>query len=345
MRRGFLLLFCCSLLLLGGCGNAKEKAYYEDGKKKMEDGAHEEAAVLFQESIDAEVRLPESYRAQGISYLEMGEYAKAIAALSRSLNSLEGSNQEFKKDVMYYLALAREEYGQIDEAIQVYTDILKMGADEQSFFLRGKLYLEKGDLEDASSDFSKALESSKDYELYINIYNVYVEHKMSAEGNEYLERALKIKPEKADDYYSRGLICYDMKDYKAAKEELTTAINQGSEDAVLLLGKVYIAMEDVGSARAMYQEYLNNKDAQAKAYNGLALCDIYEKNYSSALMNIEEGLKLGDADQEQSLLFNEIIVYEYQLDFETAKQKLSAYLELYPDDQAAIRENEFLQSR
>lgn len=344
MKKVFFILICCAALLYG-CGDSKKNAYYDDAIKSMEDGNYEEAVSLLQDSIEAENRLPESYRAQGISYMKLGDYASAVASLSRSINSMEGSNQKFKKDVMYYLAEAREAYGQIDEAIEVYTDILKIDNDVQSFFLRGKLYLEKEDYDSAAKDFSKALEKSRDYDLYINIFKEYEGHSMSIEGSEYLEQALEIKPQQASDYYQRGRIYYYMKDYDNAKEELTKAIKEGDRDAVLLLGKVYIVMEDTGSARAMYQECLMNQEEQAKAYDGLALCDIYDKNYDSALANIEKGLECQGEEEKQSLLFNEIIAYEYKLDFETAKQKMSVYLELYPEDQTAIRENEFLQSR
>ena len=49
--------------------------------------------------------------------------------------------------------------------------------------------------------------------------------------------------------------------------------------------------------------------------------------------------------ERRSLLYNEIVAYEYKKDFVTAKSKITAYLELYPDDAEALRENEFLSTR
>ena len=51
---------------------------------------------------------------------------------------------------------------------------------------------------------------------------------------------------------------------------------------MLLLGRVYLEMEDPASARSMYQEYLQKSEQGAKAYNGLAMCDIYDGAYDSA---------------------------------------------------------------
>ena len=45
------------------------------------------------------------------------------------------------------------------------------------------------------------------------------------------------------------------------------------------------------------------------------------------------------------MLYNEIVAYEYKRDFATAKEKMKIYLEQYPEDEAALRENEFLSTR
>ena len=44
-------------------------------------------------------------------------------------------------------------------------------------------------------------------------------------------------------------------------------------------------------------------------------------------------------------MFNEIVIYEKQMDFTSAKEKMQEYLELYPADKEAVRENYFLQTR
>ena len=48
---------------------------------------------------------------------------------------------------------------------------------------------------------------------------------------------------------------------------------------------------------------------------------------------------------EQELRRNEIIALEYLQDFAQAREKMTEYLADYPDDEAAAREYEFLQSR
>ena len=73
----------------------------------------------------------------------------------------------------------------------------------------------------------------------------------------------------------------------------------------------------------------------AKGYNGLALCDIRNGDYDSALDNITKGLPTATTDEMQSLLFNEIVAYEKKLDFATALTKAQEYVDMFPEDSAA----------
>ncbi len=339
---GILALAVC----LSGCGANEAEAYYESGREAVEAGNYEEAIDALDQAIAGESHMAEAYRLEGLALYELGSYPEAIAAFQRSLNNLESPNVSFEKDVLYYLAEARLAYGEVDKTIDVYSEILKLEEDTEAYFLRGKVYLQKGDLEHAASDFTSALEDCRDYNLYINIYELYVGCSLTDEGNTYLEMALNIEPETSEDYYQQGRIYECQKAYDNACEVLIQSLQMGNQDAMLLLGRVYLKMGDPSSARSMYQEYLSGQETSAQAYNGLAMCDIYEGSYEQALLDIASGLEMAESDEDkQGLLYNEIVAYEYMREFETAKIKMNAYLELYPDDEDALRENAFLSTR
>ena len=99
------------------------------------------------------------------------------------------------------------------------------------------------------------------------------------------------------------------------------------------------------NAKAMFQQYVSQAENGAKGFNGLALCDIEDGDYDSALSDIESGIHVAGAEDMQSLLFNEIVVYEKKLDFQTALQKAQEYLELYPEDKTVKKELAFLKTR
>ena len=115
--------------------------------------------------------------------------------------------------------------------------------------------------------------------------------------------------------------------------------------ARIYLGRVYLAMGDNEKARETYDQCLKEEDLTAEAYNGLAYCAASEEDYETALSYIQEGLDQADQEEQQALLFNQIVVYEKMTDYDSAREKVSEYLELYPADENAIRENYFLETR
>ena len=68
-------------------------------------------------------------------------------------------------------------------------------------------------------------------------------------------------------------------------------------------------------------------------------------DYQAALDAFQAGLAIEGNTVMQSLKFNEVVAYEYLGQFEAAKQAMQQYLNLYPDDEKAQRENIFLQTR
>ena len=335
------------LLLFAGCsGNKEADQCYKEGIEALKQEKYDTALACFEQLIEEGELLPEAYRGYGIAWMEKEMYPEAIAAFSRSLNNLDGNHPKFKEDVMFYLAQMRILTGELDKAIAVYSDMLKDNEENaQAFFLRGKVYLDKKEFANASKDFERALRGCEDYDLYINIYQLYAKIERTSDGDKYLEMALALEPESAEDYYHRGRIYENQGLYMEAKAALLSAIQLGHEDAMLLLGRIYLKLEDSSNARKMYQDYLEQSEKKAIAYNGLAQCDIYDGDYDRALKNIRKGLNAGEDSEIQGLLYNEIVAYEYKKDFQIAKEKMAAYLEKYPDDEDAIRENEFLSTR
>jgi tetratricopeptide (TPR) repeat protein len=248
--------------------------------------------------------------------------------------------------VLSYRATAYLKDGQYDNALlDCQTLAEEYSMDANSYFLTGMVALEMDSYEEASTNFDYAYAENATYEMAIRIYQVYLDKDMEADGTKYLEVALQNEAKTAEDYCDRGKVYYYMEDYEKARAELTTAANQDNVEALLLLGMVYLGQNDISNARSMYQEYITQAGSAAKGYNGLAQCDIAESSYDSALSNITEGLKSATTEEMQDLLSNEIVVYERQLDFETAREKAEEYLAMFPGDEAVTRELTFLKSR
>ena len=199
--------------------------------------------------------------------------------------------------------------------------------------------------EEASADFEQAYGEDATYDMALRIYGVYLDKDMEADGTRYLEAALSSEAKDAQDHCDRGRVYYYMEDYSNAKKELLEATKKDNTEALLLLGMVYLAQDDVENAQAMYKQYISAVGDSAKGYNGLALCDIRNGDYDSALDNITKGLPTATTDEMQSLLFNEIVAYEKKLDFATALTKAQEYVDMFPEDSAAKKELAFLKTR
>ncbi len=327
---------------LTACG-MKNKNAYESACESLERGEYQEAVKDFQESVIREVKVPFCQRGIGVAQLKMGQYEQAIASFSEALEGEDG--KKFQKDVLSYKAVAEYESGRLKEAQDSCERIKEFGADASCYFLIGKISLQLDQYEEAKSNFDQAAEKDSSYAMFMDIYQAYGDHDMDADGKAYLSRALELSPGSGSDYYQRGRIYYFMGDYAGAQTELLQAAEKGEKEARLFLGKIYLEQQDSASARAMYQEYAQEEGSAARAYNGLALCDMAEGNYDGALQNISLGLQEAKEGEAQELLFNEAVAYEHKRDFATAKAKMADYLIRFPDDENAQRESSFLQTR
>lgn len=332
-------------LLLTGCGGENQKTY-EQANADLEEANYDYALNEYQACISAGYKLAQSYRGSGIVKLRTGDYQGAIDDLTNALND-EKTGKSDRKDLLEYRAAAElkaELYDQAMADCQTLAEDYSLNAND--YYLTGCVALAMDSYDEASSNFSEAYGSDSTYEMAIQIYEAYLGQDMEADGTRYLEAALKTEAKTADDYCERGKVYYYMDDYENARTELTTAADKGSTEATLILGMVYMAQGDTSNARSFYQQYIDaDGDDPAKGYNGLALCDISDGDYDSALQNISQGLGDATSDEMRDLLFNEIVVYEKKLDFSTALSKAQEYVQTFKDDAAAAKELTFLQSR
>lgn len=332
-------------LLLTGCGGENQKTY-EQANADLEEANYDYALNEYQACISAGYKLAQSYRGSGIVKLRTGDYQGAIDDLTNALND-EKTGKSDRKDLLEYRAAAElkaELYDQAMADCQTLAEDYSLNAND--YYLTGCVALAMDSYDEAFSNFSEAYGSDSTYEMAIQIYEAYLGQDMEADGTRYLEAALKTEAKTADDYCERGKVYYYMDDYENARTELTTAADKGSTEATLILGMVYMAQGDTSNARSFYQQYIDaDGDDPAKGYNGLALCDISDGDYDSALQNISQGLGDATSDEMRDLLFNEIVVYEKKLDFSTALSKAQEYVQTFKDDDAAAKELTFLQSR
>ena len=286
-KRLFLTAVCLSLGLLTGC-NVGDTKNYKQAAQDLEQGNYEAALEEYETAISEGVKPAQSYRGAGVAKLKLGNYEEAITYFNDALKC-DKVGKALKKDILSYRAVAYLKVKDYEAALEDCQTLAEnYKMDADLYFLTGETALAMDSYEEASANFEQAYGEDATYDRAIQIYGAYLNRDMEADGTRYLEAALSGTAKNAEDHCDRGRVYYYMDDYENAESELKQAIDGD---------------------------------------NGLALCDIEDGDYDSALSDIESGIHVAGAEDMQSLLFNEIVVYEKKLDFQTALQKAQEYLE------------------
>ena len=343
-RNLMLLAAACLSVILSGCGENTDA--FDQAGKDLEQGSFSYALSGYQESISQGIQVERSYRGAGIACLRMAEYGQAADYFTKAL-ACEDVKKGLRKDILSYRASTYYKAGDYDKAMADCQLLMQeFGRDAENTFLTGSVALSMDAYEEAEREFDNSYSADPSYANSIRIYQEYLAKGMEADGTKYLEKAVADNRENSGNVCDRARIYYYMEDYEKAAQELTREASEDNTEAMLLLGMIYMARNDASNARAMYQQYVNAEPKRAaKGYNGLALCDMQEGKYDAALVNLEQGIATATTEEMQSILFNQIVIYEKKLDFVSAKEKAQEYLDMFPEDREASRELTFLKSR
>lgn len=305
------------------------------------------AALLLTGCEDKTAKEIEEARTEGIASMDQGQYEQAVASFERAYSLCDEKMPETKADICLYEAACQMKLKNYEQAREAAGRALEQKESADASYIRGTASLQLGDMDMAKADYDWAAELEPgNYEMLLNIYRQYESVSQSAVGDVYLQKALNYEGETVQDAYQKGRIYYYLGDYANAQTILAKPVEDKDEASMLLMGETYLAQQDSAQARNLYQQYIQNFGETAAAYNGLALCGIEEGAYDQALTDIQSGLALEASEEnKRDLLYNEIVVYEKKLDFETAKQKAAEFVEMYPQDAEGQKEYDFLSTR
>lgn len=342
-----ILLLAAVLCLLPGCGKPKELTNYEQGVAYLEQTSFGDALQCFKnaESDEGE-NLQLVYRGEGIALLGLGKYDDAINAFCQALGQSNGMVKKIDYDINFYIAVAQYKSGRFEDTVDTYTAILavdKKNAD--AHYLRGKVYLDLGKVNDAKNDFDEATKLDKNNsKLYINIYKDLTEHGYEGDAKGYINSGVASVSRPSD--YELGIFNFYLGDYTQARNYFEeSSETKKSAEGIIYLGKTYEALNDASYARSLYEEFTANNKTGAIVYNELGLLKAAEKDYAGALASFEAGLQSEDVSCRQTLMFNRIVANEFLGNFTAAKSQMEEYITLYPDDKIAEREHIFIRTR
>ncbi len=340
------MLIITTLILipaLCGCGGERADTAVIEA---IQAGDYDTAGSVADSVIAATGGDKSTYRAKGIALLGQGDFEKAKDAFVTALSFSNGIVTAEDIDISYYLAVAEYKGGDLESAHTTADAVIGMRPkDDAAYYLRGKIELAQQDKEAALRDFDSTVSlAPTNYDRFVGIYEELHANGYDAEAASYLEKAISAGNKLSD--YNKGVLEYYLGSYTDARNDLENAKKGGNnENLTLYLGKTYEALGDDGYAMSLYEEYIRENSSAGRIYEQLATCRLGKGEYQNALDVIEAGLSLGNGEGVQGMMYDRVVAYEMLYDFDSAKKSMDEYLALYPDDEAAIRENVFLSSR
>lgn len=340
-----LIILTALVLTFTGCGK-RSTVYYDAGMAFLEKGNSSDAVLNFTLSIQNEGETKEALRGLGIALIGEEKYDEAADALLRALSKSNGRIREIDYDINYYLGYAYEKSERYEEAEEIFSALITLRPkDTDAYYHRAmcRLMLKKNS--GADEDFARVTAKNfDDYDMYIKIFYSIKDAGFTTEAYSYLKAILEDGERKISDF-DRGRMHFCLEEYSDARVYFEKAKDLSNSDTYLYLGRTYEAIGDYSYAVSLYSAYLDEKGNDAAVYNQLGVCRWKLMDYEGALVAFSFGLKLEDPVWTKELLFNEAVTYEYLLDFATAREKMQAYCEQYPKDDAALHELTFLETR
>ena len=287
-----------------------------------------------------------SFRQEGITLMENGKYEEALEKFQSALDLSLGKVGETEMDICFYKAEAQYMLGNVEDAMATYTAIIDFNENAKAYFLRGNLYYSLDDEENALKDYAAAIEQEKkDYELYIGVYEALTAHGKDKEAQEYLNQALEISGNSAYDKMQKGRINFFLGENQTALSLLEEAAKGKEYQAFYYLAEIYSGMGDEASSQSNMNAYIESGAADAYSLFQVANDELGKGNPDMAIECLKAALELESVSNKQVIMKTLVIAYEQKLDFASALEVVTEYVELYPDDEEAQREYTFLETR
>jgi tetratricopeptide (TPR) repeat protein len=178
--------------------------------------------------------------------------------------------------------------------------------DAQFYLNRGDAYGQKGQYDQAISDFNKALEINPRYAKAYN--NRGIAYEMKGQYDQAISdynKALKIDPETAETYYNRGNAHYKKGQYDRAISDFNKALemNPRYAEAYINRGTVYSRKGQNDEAISDYSKAIEIDPEGVKAYHGRAEQYISKGQYDKTISDLEKALEINpkNADTNNNL--------------------------------------------
>lgn len=148
----------------------------------------------------------------------------------------------------------------------------------------------------------------------------------------------------------KGTAYLEAENYESAQEVFQKAVEKEEElaEAYRGLGIAYMELDEYETALWAFEKALGEGTEETAVLDNLVgICGMKCGQYKKAASFFEKAAKQEDATAEltQEIAWNLVVSYEKLGEYQTAKEKLEEYLSAYPEDEKALKEQEFLNTQ
>lgn len=208
--------------------------YFNRGTTYLNWGDYAKALSDYNEAIELNPNFANAYNARAVLYFDKGDYTKAWPDVEKALELKPNFADAYSsRAALYYLQ------NNFDQAWIDVNKAIKLDPNlPYSYNTRAYLYAHEGNHDQMLSDFKKALELNPNYEdIYINrgVYYEEIENNLSSAMSDF-NKALELKPNDGQSYASRAEVYYKLKEYDKAWADVHKAQSLGYKVSSVLIG-------------------------------------------------------------------------------------------------------------
>ncbi len=332
------------------------QAYYYRGISLMQQGEKDRAEKDFDKAVSLGGAQLDAYLYLGDAALESGEASLALERYNKAVDYDPESPEPYRHRAMYY-----HYQNDIEKALQDYDKLIELQgeATAEDYLNRGELHLKKNNNTQALVDYNQALLLSPNWTLayctrgdlykrmgrsqkaledynkgieatpasplpYLRKAELFIQLEDEAQAFEAIEQAIKLAPQSAQAFNQRGelYIMMEMPEKAMADFQKSLDLDPTNADVYTNLGNESKKSGKFQAALAYYNQAIRFDPRQAEALYQRGFLKFLEKNYPSAIRDLQASIK---ADPQNGLASGTLAkIYAVQ----KQEDKMFYYLEL-----------------
>lgn len=235
------------------------------------------------------------YLARGNVRIATGKVNEGLADLRRAVELAGSDKLPYVEALGYGHLKAHDQVA----ALAAFDQALKLKVAASTLMGRGLAYYQMGRLDEAASDFQKAIEQNSK-QAFPRKYLAVVLHDQGKllEAKQQIESALQIDPNDSFSHIAAGRLHYDLKNYNDALRMFDRALTLDKSDIEAIVGRgvvLHAIGEDLAGAKAAFESAIKvSKPGIDSAYlwSNLGQVETELLQLESALKNLNRAIEL-----------------------------------------------------